>query len=117
MRGERTGERDLELWYTVHTRGGSLPSGWNGRSLRQIERELGAATPAPGSRLVISGGLPAVVLEPAFPEAQFRAYANELFDVVAPGDAFVLGVADNVMPTSLMERVERRGRCPISGGR
>jgi len=30
-----------------------------------------------------------------------------LFRTVAPGDAFILGVADNVMPTSVIERVER----------
>ena len=30
-----------------------------------------------------------------------------LFRAIAPGDAFILGVADNVMSTSLIERVER----------
>jgi hypothetical protein len=30
-----------------------------------------------------------------------------VFRTIAPGDAFILGVADNVMPTSIIERVER----------
>ena len=32
---------------------------------------------------------------------------RDVFRIIAPGDAFILGVADNVMPTSLIERVER----------
>jgi hypothetical protein len=30
---------------------------------------------------------------------------RDLLTTIAPGDAFILGVADNVMPDSLIERV------------
>jgi hypothetical protein len=75
-----------------------------------------------GDRVIIWGGLPSALLSPSVPEDEFRAYVYELFDVVAPGDAFILGVADNVMPDSLIDRVawvseqvEQRGWYPISG--
>jgi hypothetical protein len=55
-------------------------------------------------------------------EADFRAYVDEMFRIIAPGDAFILGAADNVMPDSLIERVqwltevvEERGQYPIRG--
>jgi hypothetical protein len=82
---------------------------------------LAQAREAWGDRVIISGGLPAVLLLPEVPEDEFRAYVDNLFQVIAPGDAFVLGVADNVMPNSVIDRiawvseqVERRGRYPIS---
>jgi len=31
----------------------------------------------------------------------------DLFKTIAPGDAFILGVADNVMPEAKIERVKR----------
>jgi uroporphyrinogen-III decarboxylase len=75
-----------------------------------------------GNRVIIWGGLPSVLLAPSVPEEEFRFYVDKLFDVIAPGDAFILGVADNVMPDSLIERVawvseqvEERGWYPIGG--
>lgn len=75
-----------------------------------------------GDRVIIWGGLPSVLLSPSVPEAEFQAYVDELFDVIAPGDAFILGVADNVMPDSLIsrvawvsEQVATRGWYPIGG--
>jgi hypothetical protein len=32
---------------------------------------------------------------------------QDVFRVVAPGDALILGVSDNVMPRAKIERVER----------
>jgi len=58
-------------------------------------------------RILIFGGVPSIVLEPTYPEAEFEAYLRGVFRTIAPGDAFILGVADNVMPTSIIERVER----------
>jgi len=73
-----------------------------------------------GNRVIISGGLPSVLLMPEIPEETFRAYVDELFRVIAPGDAFMLAVADNVMPNAVIDRiawvseqVETRGRYPI----
>jgi hypothetical protein len=60
-----------------------------------------------GNDVIIFGGVPSIILEPGFPEAEFEAYMRNLFRVIAPGDAFILGVSDNVMPTSLIERVEQ----------
>jgi hypothetical protein len=57
--------------------------------------------------VIIFGGVPSIVLEPTYPETEFEEYMRGLFRTVAPGDAFILGVADNVMPTSVIERVER----------
>ena len=39
----------------------------------------------------------------------FEVYMRDVFRTVAPGDAFILGVADNVMPEAKIERVERVG--------
>ncbi|NLV75137.1 MAG: hypothetical protein GXY52_10745 [Chloroflexi bacterium] len=59
-----------------------------------------------GNRMILFGGLPSVLFSPHIPEADFRAYVVDLLATVAPGDAFIMGVADNVMPDSLIERVE-----------
>jgi hypothetical protein len=47
---------------------------------------------------------------------------EDMFRVIAPGDAFILGVADNVMPGARLERVkritemvEKYGRYPAHG--
>lgn len=73
-----------------------------------------------GERVIIWGGIPSLLLSPSVPESEFREYMDRLFRTIAPGDAFILGVADNVMPDSLIERVaqvsemvEERGRYPI----
>ena len=56
-------------------------------------------------------------------DAEFEATMLDLFRVIAPGDAFILGVADNVMPESKIERVARItemveacGACPLTAG-
>ncbi|MBM3956887.1 MAG: hypothetical protein FJ313_02400 [Gemmatimonadetes bacterium] len=74
-----------------------------------------------GNSVIIWGGVPSVILEPDYPEQDFEAYMDELFQTIAPGDAFILGVADNVMPTSMLSRirritelVEQKGRYPIA---
>jgi len=73
-----------------------------------------------GTRVIIWGGLPSLLLSPSVPEDEFRAEVHHVLDVVAPGDAFILGVSDNVMPDSLIERVawvseivQERGTYPI----
>ncbi|NLG51795.1 MAG: hypothetical protein GX552_16955 [Chloroflexi bacterium] len=74
-----------------------------------------------GNRVIIWGGLPSLMMAPSVSEEDFRAYMHNLLDVIAPGDAFILGVADNVMPDSVIERVlwvtellEKRGQYPIA---
>jgi len=68
---------------------------------------LEEARAAWGRDVIIWGGVPSIILEPTFPADEFEAYMRGVFRAIAPGDAFILGVADNVMPTSLIERVER----------
>jgi hypothetical protein len=72
-----------------------------------VEVTLQDARAAWGNDVIIFGGVPSIILEPTFPEADFEAYLRDAFRVIAPGDAFIFGVADNVMPTSIIERVER----------
>jgi hypothetical protein len=40
-------------------------------------------------------------------DAEFNAYMRDVFRTIAPGDAMILGVSDNVMPRAKIERVER----------
>ncbi|HEU5318997.1 MAG TPA: uroporphyrinogen decarboxylase family protein [Chloroflexota bacterium] len=75
-----------------------------------------------GTDVAIWGGVPSVLLEPdSTPEDEFERYMQELFDVIAPGDAFILGVSDNVMPEADITRIARitrlvaeRGRYPVA---
>ena len=70
---------------------------------------LAEARKALGDDVVIFGGVPSVILEDAVSDEQFEEYMGEIFDAVAPGDRFILGIADNMMPTSLLSRVKRIG--------
>lgn len=81
---------------------------------------LEEARAAWGDRVIIWGGLPSLLLSPSVPEEEFRAYVHGLLRAIAPGDAFILGVADNVMPDSVIDRVawvteliEERGQYPL----
>ncbi|UCF96076.1 MAG: hypothetical protein JSV89_12920 [Spirochaetaceae bacterium] len=77
-----------------------------------------------GSRMIIWGGIPSSMLSPSVSESDFRSYVGEVLRTIAPGDAFILGVADNVMPDSMIERVEwisefleKNGRYPIENNK
>ena len=74
-----------------------------------------------GDRVVIWGGLPSAVFSPEYAERAFRECVEDVFDAVAPGKAFILGIADTTVPDSRIERIEyvsdavrRRGACPVS---
>jgi hypothetical protein len=73
-----------------------------------------------GQRVIIWGGLPSVLLSPHVPEGDFREAVRGILRDVAPGEAFILGVADNVMPDAVIERVawvtelvEKQGWLPL----
>jgi len=73
-----------------------------------------------GNRVILWGCLPSLLFSPSVSEDEFRAHVQQVFDVIAPGDAVILGVADNVMPDSVIDRVayvqqvvEERGTYPI----
>jgi hypothetical protein len=72
-------------------------------------------------RVIVWGGVPSVILEEPYTEEQFEQYMDEMFRTIAPGRAFLLGIADNAMPGSKIERIERitqmvmqRGQIPIA---
>ena len=71
---------------------------------------LGEARKALGDEVVIFGGVPSVILEEAVSEERFEEYMDETFAAVAPGDRFILGIAGNMMPTSLVSRVKKIGK-------
>ena len=61
-----------------------------------------------GNDVIIFGGVPSIILEQeVMSDAEFDVYMRDLFHTIAPGDAFILGVSDNVMPRAKIERVER----------
>ncbi|MDP6667858.1 MAG: uroporphyrinogen decarboxylase family protein [Dehalococcoidia bacterium] len=62
-----------------------------------------------GDEIVIFGGIPSVILEESVSDERFEEYMQELFTAVAPGDRFILGIADNMMPTSMLSRIKRIG--------
>ena len=57
--------------------------------------------------VIIWGGVPSVILEESYSEAEFERYMREIFHAVAPGEAFIMGVADNIMPGAQLSRLER----------
>ncbi len=86
-----------------------------------VETTLAEARAAWGDRVIIWGGVPSVILEEPFTEEEFEQHMDELFRTIAPGRAFILGIADNAMPGSNIERIRRiteivdeRGTLPIA---
>ncbi|MBI2941872.1 MAG: hypothetical protein HYY04_15690 [Chloroflexi bacterium] len=68
---------------------------------------LAEARQAWGNDVIIWGGIPSVILEETTPDEEFEGYVREVFRTIAPGDAFILGISDNAMPRTKIERVER----------
>lgn len=73
----------------------------------QVSCTLEEARRTWGTRMIIWGAVPSVILEPTYAEEDFEAYMRQIFRTAAPGDAFILGVADNIMPGALLGRLER----------
>jgi hypothetical protein len=71
---------------------------------------LEAARCAWGSDVIIWGGVPSVILEDRYTDEEFEDYMVNVFKTIAPGDGFILGVADNVMPDARLDRIVRIGR-------
>lgn len=85
-----------------------------------VSNTLADARTTWGSRVIIWGGIPSTILEAPYTDAQFEQYMGALFDTIAPGKAFLLGIADNAMPGSDLRRlrrireiVEERGKYPV----
>jgi uroporphyrinogen-III decarboxylase len=81
---------------------------------------LEEARQAWGTDMIIWGGIPSVILEEDYSDEEFETYMSALFKTIAPGDAFILGVADNVTGPALLSRlvriremVEELGKYPV----
>ena len=62
-----------------------------------------------GAEMIIWGGVPSIIIEDEFPGEEFEEYMLDLFRTIAPGDAFILGVADNVTGPASLSRLVRIG--------
>ncbi len=61
-------------------------------------------------KITIFGGIPSIVLEPgSYSDAEFEAYIKGIFTSIAPGDRFILGIADTTPPQAPIERLQRIG--------
>ncbi len=76
-----------------------------------------------GTSVIIWGGIPSVMLEDWYPAEDFESYMKNLFYTIAPGDAFIMGISDNIMPGAevwrlerIAEMVEEYGYYPIKNG-
>jgi len=63
-----------------------------------------------GTDMIIWGGIPSVLMCDPFTDEALEAFMIDVFRTVAPGDAFILGVADNVMPEAKFDRIVRVGQ-------
>lgn len=68
---------------------------------------LEQARKAWGNDVIIWGGIPSIILCEPFSDDAFEKYMQDLFQTVADGKSFILGVADNVMPETIFERLVR----------
>lgn len=59
-----------------------------------------------GKDLIIWGGLPGAMFSPHYSESQFISHLEELLKTFPPGSGFVLGVADQVPPDGLINRIK-----------
>jgi uroporphyrinogen-III decarboxylase len=74
-----------------------------------VKVTLEQARRAFGSQVIIWGGIPSVLLCDPVTGEEFESYLAGLFRTIAPGEAFILGVADNVMAEAKFERILRIG--------
>jgi uroporphyrinogen-III decarboxylase len=68
---------------------------------------LERARAAWGTQVIIWGGIPSVLFGDPVTDDEFKSYVLNLFPTIAPGDAFILGIADNLMAEGKLERVQR----------
>ena len=59
-----------------------------------------------GEKVIIWGGIPSVILCDPITNESFESFMMNLLRTIAPGDAFILGVADNVMAEAKLERIQ-----------
>jgi len=62
-----------------------------------------------GEDVIIWGGVPSTILCDPYTDEEFEEYMEKLFTLYQPGDPLMLGVSDNIMPETHIERVRRVG--------
>ncbi len=75
-------------------------------------------------RLTIFGGIPSnILLDDLATDEEFEGYLDALFRDLAPGDRFIVGIADTTPPQANWDRLRRLGdrvlkesRLPLAGG-
>jgi corrinoid protein of di/trimethylamine methyltransferase len=75
-------------------------------------------------KMTVFGGIPAnILLAESATEEEFEAYLDNVFQVIAPGRRFVLGIADTTPPNAVFDRLVRIGervtqecRLPLEAG-
>ena len=60
-----------------------------------------------GTQVIIWGGIPSVLFCDPVTDDEFEAYLHNLLNTIAPGAAFILGIADNMMAEGKLSRVKR----------
>ena len=108
------------------------------RRLNPLFHETGidiaeAITPAPqtqvtmrefreqlGDEVTIWGGIPSILFEPMYSDEEFDAYVKNLFQEMAPGYRFIVGMGDNVpfdgdinRVRRVVELIDQYGKLPI----
>ena len=111
--GENEGLMDLIRDSGMHIAESICPAPMTRVSLAEYYRRW-------SPRLTLVGGIPAIVALPQTSDAEFEAYMDELFRVIAPGSRIVLGMSDNVPPDAIFsrlqrihDRVQRDGKLPL----
>jgi len=69
-------------------------------SMAEFRREL-------GEEVTIWGGVPSVLFEPMYSDADFDAYIRNMFREMAPGYRFIVGMGDNLPFDGDLNRVRR----------
>ncbi|MGQ9694342.1 MAG: uroporphyrinogen decarboxylase family protein [Thermodesulfobacteriota bacterium] len=78
---------------------------------------IGEVKNALQGKVTIFGGVPSVaLLESNMPDEEFEKFMVDLFRQIAPGDRFILGVADTTPPDAKFERLLRITEMVEEGG-
>ena len=68
-------------------------------------------------KVTLWGGVPAILMTDSYTDDEFERYMRDLFDAVAPGDRFILGLGDNVPTDGKFERIVRLAEMVDAWGR
>ncbi len=114
--GENRGLMDLIRDSGMHIAESFCPTPMTKVTLAEYYQRL-------SGHLTLYGGIPSTVVMPGTSEADFEAYMDELFRVIAPGRRIVVGIADEVPPSAVFsrlqrigERIEKEGALPLQAG-